>query len=620
MGNKVTNITTVSSSGDTHATFRARSWGQENPSRRFGVVGLLVYSVNLLARLSVKPHRLRYICYPSLHLYSPLSNISYSRYSSFLLFDRENSVKMSNCNPENPFLNPSSSSPSPLIVQQAEPDLLLVANKGVLLVTAITKYLSTLPHPIEIVEELVAVCAVTSTLLTSLQTTIERFPHLKISRTHSFVAPLCRDVLFAFKLLGSKVEEARRMRLFEPNDVGLVRLPRAAWTLVMGTEVKVAALRSRLYVEKYRVRVLIEAVSWAGLASSVMRNDKQDEELRQLQKMLPLIAERLMGVQKDYVPRLRACLAQGPAPSPPQAVEVMREVVKKEVKPEEPTIISILEDKTEYMDEKKPLGFASSKPSIASTSTTSLASTTSSVSSTVFDDSIFETWLLRCNPQKTTTKRRLSIFGIPICGKHTITPGGYYVKPVSSCLSEIKDLRKQCQGKLSEYEHQKRLKKAILRMHDDAQWEIQRLVEARENASSSDAVKRVWNVVSFMERPRRNISCSSSGRWRWFARGKEAVEWVLVLKGETLDHRCRTLPAKHEDPWSPKPQPPAPVQRPNVVQTPVQVQQVQQQQQQQQLQHGGTILRHIENRRPMSTEEAKRKMDEIVHELFIVQD
>jgi hypothetical protein len=101
---------------------------------------------------------------------------------------------------------------------------------GHVLLTNITKYLSTLPNPIEIVEELVAVCAVNSSLLDTLNSALYFF-HLTLSPEHSFVGPLCYDVCFAFKQLEEKVNEARRMKVFELNDVGLVRLPRAAWVL-----------------------------------------------------------------------------------------------------------------------------------------------------------------------------------------------------------------------------------------------------------------------------------------------------------------------------------------------------------------------------------------------------
>jgi hypothetical protein len=76
---------------------------------------------------------------------------------------------------------------------------------------------------------------------------------------------LCEDILRAFSQLESKLEEAKKLKVFEPNDVGLVRVPRYVWLFVMGTEAKMAEPRSRLYVEKYRTRVLIKPVCWKGL-------------------------------------------------------------------------------------------------------------------------------------------------------------------------------------------------------------------------------------------------------------------------------------------------------------------------------------------------------------------
>jgi hypothetical protein len=249
---------------------------------------------------------------------------------------------------------------------------------GHLLVTNITKYLSTLPHPIEIVEELVAVCAVTSSLLNTLSSAVHFFQPLTLSPKYSFVGPLCHDVCFAFKQLEEKVDEARRMKVFEPNDVGLVRLPRAAWVLVMGTEGKMKELRSRLYVEKYRVRVLIDAVCWEALKKLKREsglNEKQEGELRALGRMLPLIAERLVGVQKDYVPRLRALQGLPAA-----------EAEKKNEKKEE--VVVVVQEKTPETAAKsgefskkveKPW---SGKMSIhSSSSTDSLASSCSSSSS-----------------------------------------------------------------------------------------------------------------------------------------------------------------------------------------------------------------------------------------------
>jgi len=53
--------------------------------------------------------------------------------------------------------------------------------------------------------------------------------------------------------------------------------------------------------------------------------------------------------------------------------------------------------------------------------------------------------------------------------------------------------------------------------------------------------------MAFQQKPRRKISPKS--RRRWFNKNKQAlVEWVLVLKGETLDHKSRTIPSKHNNP------------------------------------------------------------------------
>jgi hypothetical protein len=160
-------------------------------------------------------------------------------------------------------------------------------------------------------------------------------------------------------------------------------------------------------------------------------------------------------------------------------------------------------------------------------------------------------------------------------------------------------------------------------MPDEAQWEIQKLIESRETASSNENVRREWEVVGFTERPRRKIT-PETGKW-WKGGKKGLVEWVIVIRGETVDRKNRVMPCKHEDPWNPKsktqqvtvatPAPvavavtPTPMAAPTPVQlhTPIRTQtQV----------PAGTVLRHVENRRVMTAEEAERKMDEIVRDLF----
>lgn len=187
-------------------------------------------------------------------------------------------------------------------------NLARLAENGTTLVTNTIEYLSTLPHQIEILEELIAVTSVTCNLIKSFSTTLSRFDTVRFDISKSFLTPLCNDIGEVLQMLEEKIQECKWLKVFEPNEVGLVRNPQWAWNLVMGGESKAQALRSRLYVEKYKVRVLIEAVTWYCLkhtAHSRELSELEVEEFRALSVLLPLIAERCIGVHRDYSPRLK---------------------------------------------------------------------------------------------------------------------------------------------------------------------------------------------------------------------------------------------------------------------------------------------------------------------------
>jgi hypothetical protein len=145
------------------------------------------------------------------------------------------------------------------------PSLLSVARSGTLLVERITHYLSTIPTPVDILEDLASIVGVTAALLGSLDHAILKYP-LPAADKLPFVPLLCFDVELAFEQLQTHFNTARKEKVFEPNEKGLVRTPRFAWFEIMGGEGKAAGLRSRLCVEKYRVRVLIDAVRYKGLS------------------------------------------------------------------------------------------------------------------------------------------------------------------------------------------------------------------------------------------------------------------------------------------------------------------------------------------------------------------
>jgi hypothetical protein len=230
--------------------------------------------------------------------------------------------------------------------------------------------------------------------------------------------------------------------------------------------------------------------------------------------------------------------------------------------------------------------------------------TSSSV--TISDDSIQEVWLLRRNEAKKKLKDSATIFGIRWSKHHRHEPASYYVEALPSCASEIKTLRAECRGTYTDAEHQVQLKKKILKMPDHAQREIQTLTESRVKASSNENVKREWEVVEFRERPRRKISPEKGKWWQW--RKKGLMDWVVIIKGETVDRKTRVMPSKHEDPWNPKPkqQPALPRVVNPVPAVPLVAATVQ----------ARTVLRYVENRKIMTSGEAERQMEEIVSDLF----
>ncbi|KUJ14138.1 uncharacterized protein LY89DRAFT_130376 [Mollisia scopiformis] len=179
-------------------------------------------------------------------------------------------------------------------------DPMPVINTLTKFVDTCTAYLSTLPHRIEPVEELVAVISVIGSLFFTLTAQINRFPRLHLLSTYSLLA---EDILHAISLVENRVNQAKHLRLFEPTD-DEEWSPYESWFSCNGSEVAADRLWRHMCVEKSRVRVLIDAVTWVGLRSSE-RNEEEEVEYQDIRKRLGVVAPRLVGIWRDYVARLK---------------------------------------------------------------------------------------------------------------------------------------------------------------------------------------------------------------------------------------------------------------------------------------------------------------------------
>jgi hypothetical protein len=211
------------------------------------------------------------------------------------------------------------------------------------------------------------------------------------------------------------------------------------------------------------------------------------------------------------------------------------------------------------------------------------------------DDSIEEGWLLRQNLPEKDLEKSHYIFGMKVWSTYQHKASTFYVKPLAASVSEIKEIKQSALGELLQSEHEAEFKKTILGMNERAQWEIQKLLESRDTASSNDIIKRSWEVVAFQTQPRRKINQPIKKKW-WNKGKKPMVEWVLVLKGETVDRQKRVMPVKHENPWERKED-----KKRTTVAAPAK---------------NGDVLAHVEKRNFMSMEEAESKMRIMLVDLF----
>lgn len=145
----------------------------------------------------------------------------------------------------------------------AENKLLLLVKSGSTLLSSISTYPSTTSHSLDVVEELMSIVAVTSTLLIALNSSLDQYlPAGQLDTP--FVGPLYDEVAAGFEQLKKKVDKAR-----EKNS-GSIEKSLEWKPLVVGVEalgglLEVGKLRKMLMEGRRKVGVLVEGVKLMGL-------------------------------------------------------------------------------------------------------------------------------------------------------------------------------------------------------------------------------------------------------------------------------------------------------------------------------------------------------------------
>jgi len=177
----------------------------------------------------------------------------------------------------------------------------------------------------------------------------------------------------------------------------------------------------------------------------------------------------------------------------------------------------------------------------------SVSSYFSSSSGSSSDDEpteIYEEWLLRWNEPTRNANKSWGIFGIRL--KSYFEEEGFWgTDPEYRTQDELKEQEKYASADLSPAKHKEAMQKIIRSIPKEGGFSIDTLIEDRTEASSHEDAKRQWSVVAV--RPKQKFPYAGSKK-KW-GKNPDYTDWLVTIKGETVDTKERSRSFRREDPW-----------------------------------------------------------------------
>jgi hypothetical protein len=123
-------------------------------------------------------------------------------------------------------------------------------------------------------------------------------------------------------------------------------------------------------------------------------------------------------------------------------------------------------------------------------------------------------------------------------------PGFWSTSPELRTQAEMKKQHQSAAGDMSAAEHKAAMQKAAQAIPKSGGRSIDRLIQDRTDACSHEAAKCQWSVVAI--RPQQKYPYGSAKKW-----GKDPLttDWIVTIKGETIDTAERHRPNVGEDSW-----------------------------------------------------------------------
>ncbi|KAE9379063.1 hypothetical protein N431DRAFT_397057 [Stipitochalara longipes BDJ] len=156
---------------------------------------------------------------------------------------------------------------------------------------------------------------------------------------------------------------------------------------------------------------------------------------------------------------------------------------------------------------------------------------------------VYEEWLLKYNGLNRSADRSYSFLGLKFKSFYE-DPGFWSIHAELRSQAEMKEQHLFAAGGMPAAKHKEAMKKAVQTIPKDGGRQIDALLQERTDSCSDETVKRQWSVVAV--RAQEKFPYSSSKKW-----GKDplATNWLITIRGETVDSVERHRPYRREDPW-----------------------------------------------------------------------
>lgn len=437
--------------------------------------------------------------------------------------------------------------------------VLEVANLGQEVIASFTRFITTRKIQERRLENTLATLSITTSILTDLGTTINKF-NKDAYIEDEVTRPTCETCKADFETLLVISNEAGERGIWVREGT-LGGKPVSAeidpWFLFnvgLGGPAQSAEFFNRLDATRYSLVALTDTVKYKifkVLKEQDRLDPEQTEEFKSLTALLPQLVktieraerskkERLVWEAEKEKERQRALKSSRNRPDVGQSVEVPLPDLEPKISDTASEVTVIEPDQPTSDDPKKrKVQFT------VDDDRCSFYSIDDCLEDREFLDSseeVLEEWLLRFTEPKKELRGGISFLGLSL--KRFDEDGGFWgIDPELRSQNELQDALHALISRVSEAKYRASVEKAMRALPADARETVECLLEDRERNTSNYKFTRTWSVVAV--RPKMKYHFGGEGLFK----SAKRQDWLIMIKGQTLDQAKRKRPTRWEDPW-----------------------------------------------------------------------